>query len=387
MSLDKRTYEVAVVLKALELRSTSGPKFEKIENRLLKNKREIKREYNLLKGITESIDSKFADSVEQKEIKINKNEGREITELSWDETLEEAKKELEIEGIDPKKISINHNSIQKDDLIWALLFGVLGAIVPSIGGRHKSPTKLFDNIEAAADKGSLPNLIQNIFGEGSPASFLDNAGGPYHRYKDPHDLFLALKEGVSMGLPVNKFIEIFQHLLRDSFGITGIPMPGSKYFGDMFATWLGNNEITDIINISNYSRYASFRMTDALSTGTTGLLNFMYRKYHKIERNDSRFVVFSTISYGVNFLTTISVFLVPGLRSKFPERSRINYATLTAIIYNVIKLHSINKDLQQINSDLSKKIDEALRELNGLSETNPAKLERNLIDFSKIEVK
>ena len=191
----------------------------------------------------------------------------------------------------------------------------------------------------------------------------DGASGTYHRFKDGHDLINAIPEGIKHHGFVNGILQVFQHLLRDSFGKTGIPLPGSTSLGDTIAKSIGQEGgITNLIKPRDLSRYAGLRMTDIAATGSTSLMLWGYRKFKKYESDSIQAHKLSIISHGVCFfavaaMTSLGVMPLQNASG----RSFLNHVSLVAMLKSSIQLHMANrklkKEIDKMDSEIEKMLD------------------------------
>jgi hypothetical protein len=245
--------------------------------------------------------------------------------------------------------------------------GVLSAWIPSIEfGQHGSLVDQFAKIQTLADNNQLPGVIQSIFGDGKPAAFMDGgASGPLHRFADGHDLLTALPEGVKQLGLVQGIIQVFQHLLRDSFGKTGIPLPGSTTIGDSIASTLGHEGgITKMIRPQDLSRYTGVRMTDVAATGSTSLMLWGYRKFRKYDAGGIQDCKLAIISHGVCFLAVASMAQMGIMPPQsLSGRSFLNHVSLLAMMKNVIQLWRINRAMTKRIAKMNVEIEKSIAEL------------------------
>jgi hypothetical protein len=365
----KDAHEICVVLKALELRAvhqeaTLGGSSLRADEAIKSAREEKGKWQELAQSIGFGKDAYTSLNTDAQQPKIGQTDSSESNDTqSWGDTVNEARAKLRQEGIDPDEIKLKETGeLTKLDVAASVAIGVLSAWIPSIKfGQHGSLVDQFDKIEALADKNQLPGVIQSIFGDGKPAAFMDGgASGPLHRFADGHDLVTAPEGIKQLGL-VQGIIQVFQHLLRDSFGKTGIPLPGSTTIGDSIASTLGHEGgITDIIRPRDLSRYTGVRMTDVAATGSTSLMLWGYRKFRKYDAGSIQDCKLAIISHGVCFLAVASM---AQMGIKLPHRSFLNHVSLLAMMKNVIQLWRINRDMTKRIAKMNVEIEKSIAEL------------------------
>ena len=273
------------------------------------------------------------------------------TGSSWATLHAEASLALKAEGIDPAGVRLPPSEHRLDviDVAAAVVFGALGALAPSLGSRRGLVGDAFGDIQRAADTERLPSLVQSLFGR-HPAPFMDTgASGIYHRFCDGHDLLSALPVGVSALGWVRGPMQVFQHLLTDSFGATGIPLPGSDVVGSTIARVAGVSSINDLISPRDLSRYASLRMSDGVATGVTALLLWIYTKARKIPEGSMRRPKLGVLAHGLCLVGVAAAAAIPGLMHLVPFRSHINYVSLLALAKNAWAWHGQTVQLSAEN--------------------------------------
>jgi hypothetical protein len=253
--------------------------------------------------------------------------------LEWAQLRQEAFAALLAEGIEPSTVALPRSAHELDvtDVAAALSFGAIGALVPSLGSRRGAVQEAFRQVQRTADSEHLPALVQGVFGR-HPAAFMDSgASGMYHRFCDGHDLLTALPLGVAkLGL-VRGPIQVFQHLLTDSFGSTGIPLPGTDLIGQAIARVAGVSNITDLISAKDLSRYASFRMSDAVASSATSFLLWAYGLSRGIPEGSMRKPKLGLLAHGLCLVGVAACAATPGLGHLVPFRSHLNYVSLIAM--------------------------------------------------------
>lgn len=271
--------------------------------------------------------------------------------VGWAALREEAALALRAEGIEPSAVKLPASEHRLDalDIAAALTFGALGALTPSLGSRRGLVGDAFGKIQHAADTERLPGLLQSVFGR-HPAPFMDaGASGIYHRFCDGHDLLSALPMGVSTLGWVRGPLQVFQHLLTDSFGATGIPLPGSDIVGSTVARVAGVSSISDLISPRDLSRYASLRMSDGVATGVTSLLLWIYTKVRRVPEGSMRRPKLGVLANGLCLVGVAACAAIPGLMHLVPFRSHINYVSLAALATNAWSWHGLTKKLTAEN--------------------------------------
>jgi hypothetical protein len=209
--MDKPTGDLAVVLKALEIRAVR----QETEIRdLLASAEDALVEVNAIRDATEHfaglIDGKSGTGVNLAlGVRLGGPRSPVPEKLSpslppdesWGEVVTEAESILKEERIDPASVVVETpGALDLMDVVASLSFGALAAALPSIGGKGGYVQDAFFKIQQAAEQQKLPSLVQKLFGQ-KPAPFLDEgASGIYHRFVDGHDLLSAIPEGVR-GLP------------------------------------------------------------------------------------------------------------------------------------------------------------------------------------------
>lgn len=270
---------------------------------------------------------------------------------NWAALRDEAVLALKGEGLNPSGVRLPASEHRLDaiDIAAALAFGALGALVPSLGSRRGFIGDAFSGIQRAADTERLPALLQGVFGR-HPAPFMDaGASGIYHRFCDGHDLLSALPVGVSkLGL-VQGPIQVFQHLLTDSFGATGIPLPGSDIIGGAVARVAGVSSINELISPRDLSRYAALRMSDGVATSVTSLLLWLYIKARRIPEGSIRRPKLGVLAHGLCVVGIAGCAAVPGLAHLVPFRSHLNYVSLVALAKNVWTWRGLTAELNAEN--------------------------------------
>jgi hypothetical protein len=259
----------------------------------------------------------------------------------WPAVLAEAEACVRGAGEEPDALRLppSTHGLDAADVVAALGIGVLGAAIPSLGSRGGLIQDGFKKIQDWADANKLPAFIQAIFGR-KPAAFMDEgASGVYHRFLAGHDLVTALPKAIRTLGWLRGPVEVFQHLLTDTFGRTGIPLPGSTTIAAAIANHVGMKSLSDLISGKNLSRYFGLRMTDVVATGTTSLLLWGYGKVRGVPEGSLRRPKLSLLGHGITFLAVAAMTAVPGLRLAFPFRSHLNYVSLVAMAKNAWQLH------------------------------------------------
>lgn len=259
------------------------------------------------------------------------------TRTDWSKVRDAAALSLRAVGVDPAGVRLppSEHALDALDVAGALTFGALGALTPSLGSRRGLVGDAFTEIQRAADTERLPHVVQAVFGR-HPAPFMDaGASGIYHRFCDGHDLVAALPAAASKLGWVRGPVQVFQHLLTDSFGATGIPLPGSSIVGSAVARVAGVANIGDLISPRDLSRYAALRMSDGVATGVTSLLLAIYANARGISEGSPRRAKLGVLAHGLCLVGVAACASVPGLMHLVPFRSHINYVSLVALAKNV----------------------------------------------------
>lgn len=273
------------------------------------------------------------------------------SESDWTSLRSEAVIALRAEGIEPTSVRLPASEHRLDviDIAAALAFGALGALTPSLGSRRGLVGDWLAVIQRAADTEHLPGLIQGIFGR-HPAPFMDSgASGMYHRFCDGHDLLSALPRGASTLGWVRGPIEVFQHLLTDSFGATGVPLPGSDGIGRAVANLAGVSSINDLLSPRDLSRYAAVRTSDAVATGATSLLLSLYMSVRGIPEGSMRRPKLGVLAHGLCLVGVAACAAVPRLMHLVPYRSHVNYVSLMALGKNAWAWRDLTEKLTAEN--------------------------------------
>jgi len=374
--MTKDAHEICVVLKALELctvhqEATLGGSTMRADKAIKGAREENEKWQELSQSIGFGKDAYTSLNANAQQPKIGQAEPFESNDTqSWGDTVNEARAQLRQEGIDPNEIKLKETGeLSKLDVAASVAIGVLSALIPSIEfGQHGSLVDQFAKIQTLADSNQLPGVIQTIFGDGKPASFMDAKGwegGAYHRFVHGHDLLTALPEGVKQLGLVQGIIQVFQHLLRDSFGKTGIPLLGSTTIGNSIASTLGHEGgIKDIIRPQDLSRYTGVRMTDVAATGSTSLMLWGYRKFRKYDAGGIQDCKLAIISHGVCFLAVASMAQMGIMPPQsLSGRSFLNHVSLLAMMKNVIQLWRINRNLSKRIAEMNIEIEKSIAEL------------------------
>lgn len=297
-----------------------------------------------------------------------------VGSLSWRDAFRDARATLIDAGIDPDSVKlVVPDALSVGDVAAAIGIGALGAVTPSLGGESSVRDGL-NQLQKAADKGGLPDAVQMLFGTETPAAFMDaGAAGPYHRFVHGHDLFWALPEGIkSLGI-LPGISQVFQHLLRDVCGLTGIPLPGSTMFAESIAANMGI-ELRELVSPRDLSRYTGLRMTDVAATGTTSLLLWVYGKLRGIEGGSIRAAKLGILAHGFCFAGIAVASLIPGLAAVAAHRSHLNYVSLVALAKNGLALSRATRTLRRENARRFDALEAGLRELETLRQSEAAEL-------------
>jgi hypothetical protein len=291
-----------------------------------------------------------------------------LSRTNWAELRNDAVAALKAEGIAPSSVTLppSEHRLDKIDIAAGVAFGALGALMPSLGSRRGFIGDKFLEIQRAADGERLPKVIQSIFGR-HPAPFMDaGASGIYHRFCDGHDLLVALPAGVKKLGWARGPLEVFQHLLTDSFGATGIPLPGSDFIGSAVAQLAGVSSLTDLISARDLSRYTSLRMSDGAATGVTSLLLWLYGKTRGLPDGSMRRSKLGVLAHGLCLLGVAATAALPGLAHLVPFRSHLNYVSLVALAKNALAWRAATQRLRDENESDFARICAGTRELEAL---------------------
>jgi hypothetical protein len=386
--MGRQPEDIAIVLKALEIRAAKQAHLLDtiaLDNTSLveeaKNERRIWENALSDAGLNQIILNESSRPLQLPYLPLSDDDKK-----NWEQILAESESLLRNEGVSLEATRKTvKSSLETFDIVAALVFGALGAITPSLGSERGTINDAFNSIQKSADSNNLPNMIQTLFGGDKPAAFMDGgASGIYHRFVHGHDVFWAIPTGIQeLGL-IKGTLEVVQHLLRDSFGSTGIPMPGSTIIGESIAQFLGSGSINDIFSPRDLSRYSSFRMTDVAATGTVALLLWLYRKIRKIDSDSIRFVKMAIIAHSLCFCGLAVAALIPGLNAMIPYRSHLNYVSLTAVLYNTYRLFRLSSELSDKNLEAIQSIHKDIDRLSKMQAVDVAvEIDRGVEDIVK----
>jgi len=384
--------EIAVVLKALELRALDQqPALRSLEDLAQCTMSEARATNHTWRALSEYVGGPFPIDSEARSQPSRRLLTREQPQL-WEATLERARTILSQDGrIDWRSVRVDvADQIDVADVFAALSIGALAAAAPSLGSRGGLIQDAFANIQSSADKHNLPDLIQSLFGADTPAPFMDvGARGVYHRFAHGHDLLWALPQGVrELGL-FRGVIGVFQHLLRDSFGRTGIPLPGSTLFADAVTQHFEGQGLDAIISPKHLSRFAGVRIVDGVSTGATSLLLWLYGQVRGIPTGSFRSARIAILAHGLCFVGVAIAALIPGLRANLPYRSHLNYISLTSLLYNAVQLQRLTAALTRENREQQAQLLQTLDTLRDAREglLEAEELNRRLREVSEAAVR
>lgn len=365
--------EMAIVLRALEVRAQAQEaairKDEAAAEDAVRRAREEASEWADLASLVGG-----PAAVESGRALVRPQYEQPVGSLSWSDAFRDARATLIEAGIDPDSVKlVVPDALSVGDVAAAIGIGALGAVTPSLGGESSVRDGL-NQLQKAADKGGLPGAVQMLFGTETPAAFMDaGAAGPYHRFVHGHDLFWALPEGIkSLGI-LPGISQVFQHLLRDVCGLTGIPLPGSTMFAESIAANMGI-ELRELVSPRDLSRYAGLRMTDVAATGTTSLLLWVYGKLRGIEGGSIRAAKLGILAHGFCFAGIAVASLIPGLAAVAAHRSHLNYLSLVALAKNGLALSRATRTLRRENARRFDALEAGLRELETLRQSEAAEL-------------
>jgi len=362
-----RQDEMALVMKALEIRSNRQSRdillLDQQADPLLIEAKQETQAWAELRGLIGTPNPRGLGSEPIGTTPITAVEGFPAEE-GWDEILRESQRILAEEGIDPAAVKlVIPGALTHSDVAWALAIGALGAALPSIGPRGGFIKSQLDALEGLADKGMLPSFLEAIFGGKHPGDFMDaGAGGMYHRFIHGHDLFWALPKGIPLLGFTEGMAGVFQHLLRDSCGKTGIPLPGSQLFGQKIAEAMGGDGIKDLFSGRDLSRYAGFQMADGVSTASVSFMLWVHERAKGIDPDSIRSKKIAILAHGMCFSAIAIAAITPGLRTLVRYRSHLNHASLVMMSKNVFQLWRLTRNLDQANLaefvDLERGMDE-----------------------------
>ena len=249
--------------------------------------------------------------------------------------LDQAVTHLWREGIDPNLVQLppSEHRLRTKDSKAALLFGSVGALLPSIGVGNGFVVEALQSIQRAADGGKLPGVFQLVFGRGS-APFLDASKGKFHRFDGSHDPLNALPTGIrELGL-VRGSLEVSQHLLTDAFGVTGIPLPGS-------------HALAGHLDQGTLSRYAALRLSDVAASGTTSLLLWLYFEKEQISESSMRRPQMALLAHSTCLAATFLSTALLGIGAA--ARSSLNYVSIGSMLHSYWQVRKMTAQLMESN--------------------------------------
>lgn len=346
---------------------------------LIKNIEEESNEWDNL--IEDIFGEETKDKLKKEKINVESNNKDSKISLEkptndWDELITKCSNYLREEGIEPENLSLppTEHDLTKKDILFSFIIATLVIILPSFGegegeGQKRKMGKIkyrLDQLQKDADKGKISKGLKLIFGNDSVAEFMDSGHkGTYHRYLSGHDLLSAFPKGVKEG----KVIEVFQHLLRDSCGVTGIPAIGSTEFLNMVAK-LNNKENIDSliksidgISHKDISQYTGVRMEDIGGSLSASVFLFGYNKLNKIPKHSMRKEKMAIITHGLITIGIMILVHIDKVKTFFPKRSHINHVSLKLLIKNMVSLNFKANTLGKENKSLSKNIEARLENL------------------------
>ena len=345
--MNQKINDIAIVLKAHEIIANDQFKvYKKItfnyNNLLHQYQNEAQKWNKLRKVLAPNYKSNFQFSKTDTQLSSKSN----LSNDDWAKILKESKEILKKNKVEEKDVIQKYNTgLKYRDITASIFIGIIGALVPSIKIQgNYSIVEGCDYIEELADKHKLPSILKSIFGDGQPANYMDSGpGGAYHRFSGGHDLCEEVFKVMFKGAGENGYIiglkEVFQHLLRDSFGKTGIPIPGSTVFINFLNDKISTEGVSSFISKGELSKYAGFRMSDIGASGIVSLLLFAYRKIYQIPSNSINSSKLSILAHGI-CASAIALASVAGLpMPTIAQRSHINYISLTAMGYNTFQLY------------------------------------------------
>lgn len=377
LNIMKKNNDMAIVLKALDLAGEDDDKeinSLKVDAEILGN--EIENEVSLWdKLIHEELGLNMTDTVEKEKQVIIPSASKRVSEnnQSWVETYDWACEKVKSHGLDPLKIKLppSEHDLSAKDIAFAFLIAAVTVSLPSLGGRDYSIQHWFNKIQKSADNGQITEFLKMLFGN-KPAPYLDiKDGGIYHRYIFGHDLLQAIPIGISEeGL--TGVVRVLQHLFRDSFGLTGFPLPGSTLFLEMVAKFSGASGISELIKNTDLShselaRYSGIRAVDGFASIITAILLWSYHKWQKTPESSMKRPKMAIIAYGLATFGVAIATTIPGLAALLPYRSHINYVCLVGMVKNSWQLKSMAKKLNQENDRQISIIEKELITIHGIS--------------------
>lgn len=393
--------ELHIALKALELKNQGqNNRIERLERDYKETSKKIESEEeewdNMLTDFFDSSDLKELGLLEESQIVDLNHEQiilNEVNDFNWKEVLKESRTILKKNNINPDEFSLppTKHDLLKKDIFFSILISVFSIVLPSLGKGHKNITQKFYQIENKADKEKFNSIIQNVFGSKDAAHYLDiKKGGRYHRYIFGHDLAEALPLAINKQ-GIKGVIKTFQHILKDSFGTTGVPFPGTSKFLKFISNKNTINEFNDFIKASEsishkeISKYTGIRATDSVVSVSVGILLFLYNKINNIPVHSMRRPKMAIITHGLctTGIALVSLFLskFPLLKKKIlPHRSKINYISFMAMLKNSWKLNSMVNKLHEENQTRLEEVENNLEKLQfDYNKTNYNLLENELI--------
>lgn len=384
---------------------------DKLDALFIKNdslRKEVENEANewdYLIGDIFGVETK--DKLKKEKINVESNNTDSKVSLekptnNWDDLITKCSDYLREEGIEPENLTLppTEHDLTKRDILFAFIIATIVIILPSLGegegkGQKRKMGKIkykLDQLQKNADKGKIDEfkidkfkvgkleideielgkgkfgeVLKLIFGdEKKVAEFMDfGPKGAYHRYLSGHDLLTAFPKGIKE----SKVIEVFQHLLRDSCGATGIPAIGSTVFLNMVAK-LNNKENIDSliksldgIGHKDISQYTGVRMEDIGGSLSASLLLFGYNKLNKIPKHSMRKEKMAIITHGLIIVGIMILVHIDKVKTFFPKRSHINHVSLKLLVKNMLSLNFKANALGKENKRLSKNIENRLENL------------------------
>lgn len=365
--------EFAIVLKAIELRNNEfDNKVDRIDKKASESLSEAKKEKEEWRNLkAEFFGEEFLNTLEEEKKDLVPDNIETVVSTdkkSWEDTVKNCSELLKSKGIDPSGISLppTKHDLTKTDILSAVLIATIVITLPSMGSKRGKLKEKLNQIQENADNGKINKLLKKIFGDGHVADYLDKHKGTYHRFVSGHDPLIAMFNGVSKeGL--KGIIRVFQHLLRDSCGITGIPVPGTTAFLKVISNFKGIS-VDQLIKESdfmhkNLSEYTALRAEDGLSTALASGLLFGYNKLQDIPDHSMRKPKMAIITHGLITIGVIIATSIKGVAPNFPKRSRINYFSLLAMGKNCLQLKLMINKISKANRRRLDKIESNLEEL------------------------
>lgn len=294
---------------------------------------------------------------------------------------------IEIENILNRECDIKFanspSNLDIYDYLFAVFFGVAGATISS----SKQIEGFLDQIHkhASGDKrnsNSVQSVIGNLLTHQGDAmdipmgssNFInrqgDNSYGLFHRLFWGHDilstnsdnpiLLMIKSDGLLIGI-----IQVFRHLIADTFSKQGLPLPGSSYLDYIrddeklsnallnivqeFATQNGNKSMAQ----EYYRHMFTIRAQDVMAQGLVYAAAKGYFKFRGI-KDQTRQRQYKVLSYSVNFITHALIGTI--------RQSGIPYVSWPALTMVIKELGGLFIDSKREINRLSKITDQLIKE-------------------------